>query len=278
MNLIPVAVTFSYVEEEIPPRCRKPRPVRYNDGQMTAHFTVFQENNVDQHAPVAFIDNSKADDGFFAFGPLKYRWFKDQFWTCLPHNDMEPRSRITGKAVYELEAPFNEADFTLSFDCDYYSKTKQEQIDKVTRLEAMYFGIQKADKIEWWLPLQREPRYGIRTFGLGRNHGGTSLFFTCRDDFSEDCMFSLLQRDEAIRGVIRVADDRGDSDDVKHYSDPEYAAHRLRHLEILMPEVFLLNRDQVNRRDSATPKYGSGEISLSVSVSDWDDDWQRLAA
>lgn len=61
-----------------------------------------------------------------------------------------------------------------------------------------------------------EPRYVINTFGLGHNHGGTSLFieYEYNSNISKKNYFSALQRDEAIAYGKSVALGRGDTESV----------------------------------------------------------------
>ena len=75
-----------------------------------------------------------------------------------------------------------------------------------------------------------EPRYCIYTFGLGHNHGGTSLSvdYHYNPNISKSRYFSALQGTEAVEGANRIAQGRGDTKDVGRFK-PE--------IIVFMPEL-----------------------------------------
>lgn len=76
-----------------------------------------------------------------------------------------------------------------------------------------------------------EPRYVVNTFGLGYNHGGTGMFIDeyYNPNISKEAYFSALEKEEAVAYANRVAEARGDTNDVgKFGKDID--------IKVLMPE------------------------------------------
>ena len=80
-----------------------------------------------------------------------------------------------------------------------------------------------------------EPRYVVMTFGLGHNHGGTSMLISYgyNSNISKSNYFNALQRDEAIAYANKVAARRGDTDSVE-----KFGAENIR---VFMPELIRCN-------------------------------------
>lgn len=73
----------------------------------------------------------------------------------------------------------------------------------------------------WWVETV-PPVYHYSTFGLGGNHGGTEFFIGYVDiksihKYARKFYFTPKQREKAIKTVIKVAADRGDTNDVKRF-------------------------------------------------------------
>ena len=73
----------------------------------------------------------------------------------------------------------------------------------------------------WWVETD-PPVYNYNTFGLGHNHGGTGFFIAyvdinSLDKYARKFYFTPKQREKAIKTVIKVAADRGDTNDVKRF-------------------------------------------------------------
>lgn len=81
-----------------------------------------------------------------------------------------------------------------------------------------------------------EPRYVVQTFGLGHNHGGTSLFITeyYNSNIGKDRYFNAMQRAEAIAYGKNVAMRRGDTKDVDRIGQREW-------IDVMMPEMVNVN-------------------------------------
>jgi hypothetical protein len=75
----------------------------------------------------------------------------------------------------------------------------------------------------WWVETD-PPVYNYNTFGLGHNHGGTGFFIgyvdiKSLDKYARKFYFTPKQREKAIKTVIKVAADRGDTNDVKRFQN-----------------------------------------------------------
>ena len=73
----------------------------------------------------------------------------------------------------------------------------------------------------WWVETD-PPVYHYNTFGLGHNHGGTGFFIgyvdiKSLDKYARKFYFTPKQREKAIKTVIKVAAERGDTNDVKRF-------------------------------------------------------------
>lgn len=75
----------------------------------------------------------------------------------------------------------------------------------------------------WWIETD-PPVYNYNTFGLGHNHGGTGFFIgyvdiKSLDKYARKFYFTPKQRVKAIQTVIKVAAERGDTNDVKRFQN-----------------------------------------------------------
>lgn len=81
-----------------------------------------------------------------------------------------------------------------------------------------------------------EPRYVIKTFGLGHNHGGTGMFVEnwYNSNISRERYFSALEGDKAVAYANKVAERRGDTNDVGKFE---------KMIEVLIPEAVSIRPD-----------------------------------
>lgn len=91
-----------------------------------------------------------------------------------------------------------------------------------------------------------EPMYVVNTFGLGHNHGGTSLFVTkdynpniCKDNY-----FNALHREEALEYARKKALGRGDTNSVETLG-------MFDDIKVLMPEM--VHRDPQSEHGGGNP-------------------------
>jgi hypothetical protein len=81
-----------------------------------------------------------------------------------------------------------------------------------------------------------EPRYVSMTFGLGHNHGSTSIMIDNRynSNISKDSYFNALQREEAIKFTKERAIRRGDTNSINRIGESY-------NIEVLIPEAVKCN-------------------------------------
>lgn len=220
-----LTINYSYVEQIIPPRCRKPRPQRFNDG--VAVLTVREVTG--EQAPIAILASEKDFENGTYHEPVAYRWFEGRLWT---DRSVSGGSLSRAKCYPTLGPTLN-----LVSDSPMHSKTdlgiyvcahegKQGVADHLHSAATDWLIIDGK--------LHRtagEPKYVVMTFGMGCNHGGTALMTDYRHNHNieDHAYFSLLELDAAREYTLTVANERGDT--VKVDTDP-----RAR-FEVLKPEV-----------------------------------------
>lgn len=213
-----VTITGGYTVNEIPPRCRKPRPVFY---EATAKVAIPRVDAA--AAPVAFrcheLDEKVKEVRLFnghlyvADGDRKGSVIRpgDINFPAEGHADRD--RRISGHRRCDSEQGFRSA------------------------VAGSLRRFLIVDDQVW--TLTGEPRYDVMTFGLGNNHGGTGLSHTF-DDNPNVAASSYFRADEfesALAYAIEVADRRGDTNDVDRFTNhPD----RYRTIEVLIPEAVTL--------------------------------------
>lgn len=230
-----IKILFSYVENEIPHRCRLARPVRYHDGEIELDIPEIESNE----APVAIRSNGKTniDDTPFQ---LEYNWWKNRLWTNVESDGIEPCfDKETKVPTHFLQYPSTldlRSDSRLeNFDFGIYlanaSSSKQQAINYLKEWSSDQLIIDG----NRYQPTG-EPRYVVMTFGLGRNHGATACMMDARKNpnIGDSAYFNLLERDKAIERATEVAMNRGDSKSLP------IAPHGPS-WEVLIPEAIRLN-------------------------------------
>lgn len=76
-----------------------------------------------------------------------------------------------------------------------------------------------------------EPVWGVTTFGLGRNHGGTGLFITNPSRINKG--FNLVDKDKAIAEAYEIAINRGDTKSAERFKIGLFETYDA---EVLKPE------------------------------------------
>lgn len=203
-----VHLTINYSHMEIPPRCRKARLV---DHQTKGVWKVPIIDPAD--APVVFtIAPSFEDD---VHGPRIIRQIAGKLYA--PENKrVDQGPTVPGSARFPDHR---------SVDLYEVSDTSGEAL--LHEAASDVHATRLAEKViidgEVWA-LCGEPRYTVMTFGLGGNHGGTSLMLDFYDNpnIRGDSYFRADEFDEAIACAIETADNRGDSNDVQRFrNNPE---------------------------------------------------------
>ena len=104
-------ILFSYHENVIPPKCRKPRLVRFDDGEFTIKIPEVSASD----APVAIRAK-----GEFIHRPdksytLEYRWWNGQLWSAKNIDGVEPRGRTSRQDDWDYPAWPSELDLRSEY-------------------------------------------------------------------------------------------------------------------------------------------------------------------
>ncbi|AET95357.1 hypothetical protein BSFA1_81020 (plasmid) [Burkholderia sp. SFA1] len=77
MNITQTKILFSYTESVTPPKCRKPRDMRFHDGVVDVDIRYVTKDE----APVALVHRKYDYDGKTVLDTAEYRWFEERLWT-----------------------------------------------------------------------------------------------------------------------------------------------------------------------------------------------------
>lgn len=204
---------YQYTEERIPPRCRKSRRVT-----MDAVLRVTIREAAPSQAPVAIIEHGHtfAKNGDWRRYSKVYRAYKGKLFVRLRDRDGKPE-RI------EAPPPGHEGRWQAC-------QSQAERVKSIREWARNHILIRG----QAWEAIG-EPRFRIATFGLGRNHSGTSLL-TANDynsNVANHCYFRADQFEQAVAAAERVALARGDTKSVPIRPSTRY--------KVLMPQVLRLN-------------------------------------
>lgn len=240
-----VQALFSYTENVIPPRCRKARQIRKNDGVVQIEIPEV----TGEEAPVAIRSSghfmSRQDVSF----SVDYRWFNGCLWTADNLDGAEPRRRSCGhddenwpawKEEIDVRGEYGNSNHEYGYS-DQRSMSKSEIEAAIRELQAKHLIIDGIAHRK-----AGEPRYVAMTFGLGRNHGGTALVIDAmyNSNLSRSSYFNLLHREEAIALATKFAQERGDDESlpiVPHGPD----------WEILIPKAIQVKSGDPEKDDTA---------------------------
>jgi len=189
-----VTVKYEYVEGYLP--TKRHRKLRYRDAEGETVVTVKEVPK--EEAPVAFVVTGLLD------GEKEYRLWNEKLWTPVMW-----ASRVCGKkGLYPLEEFLKSIQYYNPYK---FHKTKEEAIAEKEGYASSHLIIEGIVYEQ-----ASEPRYVINTFGLGHNHGGTSLFVTdyYNSNIGKNRYFNALEREKAIAEGKRIAQRRGDTKSV----------------------------------------------------------------
>lgn len=176
-------------------------------------YLVFRVHDYEVHAEGIQVTDYRMYDGQLYRPSLRGRYFN-----C---NDAEYRLPVLGSEIADKLHVLCSRDFSKSEVAMKY----QEEADRYLIIDGVVW--EKAS----------EPFYYVETFGLGNNHGGTSLLIDrngrCTDYYHT---YSALQREEAVNAAIQVALDRGDTDAVPCLQKND------RYIEVINPDVVHFQR------------------------------------
>lgn len=234
-----INIEYKYQEGYLPtPRCRK---LRYRNVEDTMEITI--NEITEQEAPVALYVR-KHDDT-----KEEYRLYNNKLWTKLywreKHCDKEGLM------------PLTEIHWYIRGIHDYWNHSKEEVMESYIKDAKKYLVIDGILYKE-----TGEPRYVSMTFGLGHNHGGTSLMIDNRynSNISKNSYFNALQKEEAVRVTKERAMRRGDTESIDRIG-------KSYDIEVLIPEAVKCN-PQLEAGDGdpfLNKLYGITELSSSTT-------------
>ena len=193
------------------------RSQKYAFDEVEGEFKVNVVSLTANEAPVAF---RLSDYSHESKGITEIRWYQGQLWCKF-----------------------------IQYNCDT-GEYEQAQAEDLPRIVSSVFGVPHGharsrevlmkkyrDEAKRYLLIDGavwgetgEPRYVVNTFGLGHNHGGTGLFV--REYYNENIpasnYFSALDGDKAVSYANKVAERRGDTNDVGKFE---------KMIEVLIPEA-----------------------------------------
>jgi len=226
-----LSIPYIYTEKIVPKRCRKPRSVQFPESISLTFREVTKEQ-----APVAFISSFTEYDENLTRAKKEYRFYKNKLYVKYKE------SRVSGGDYFSQTASeFSNDPYPYSLDQRFSSSygwygypsnlSKQENRLKILDWAKTVLFI---DGERW--ELSSEPRYLVMTFGLGCNHGGTSLSTSeyYNQNIPNKNYFRIDQFDSAVKYATKVALGRGDDRSVPF--DNEYVTR----FEILIPEAVRL--------------------------------------
>lgn len=273
-----VKILFSFYEEIVPPRCRKPRPVLFTDGETEIEIREVSANE----APVAMIGRGEVGYGDKA-KPFEvvYRWWEQCLWCAINTDHGKPRGRYSGRdnydwptwpSVVDLRDTYQNSsyDFWLKVP-DFYRSTTRDKVEACLQSQANSHLL--IDGVPY-RPVG-EPRYVVMTFGLGQNHGGTAVMQDSyyNSNIANSSYFNLFDRDKAIALATEIATERGDDKSLPITPHgPEW--------EILIPEAiqlcpaeqhgdgdpFLNSLNAITQATGGAPVGGLMAMALAVST------------
>lgn len=203
-----IEIEIEFHEQEIPPRCRKPRPVGHKEKVNVKIKEVSTEE-----APIAFRVGSLKER------PVEVRLYKEQLYK---------EARITfynGKESEEY--PFEKIPWESVFRRYWRENlTKAEYIAHLKMTSREYLIVNNILYRRCW-----EPYYEITTFGFGGC--GTAIFPEyCGKSRKEVSGYSALDKALAIEDAIIIAKSRHDENSIESIKQLSQGT-----IEVLIPEA-----------------------------------------
>ena len=230
-------IKFSYTENIIPPRCRKPRAVKFNDGVITVNIREIKAED----APVAFkVKEFEREEVLVRLykGKLYRQWQdrKQSFYENdhrMPDGDNGPLwVNYTDKWLTDYKGARTDGGI-LSW---HISRSTSDYITRDENESRIKINADRYAVIDGYIYEKcGEPFYFCRTFGLGRNHGGTGFFIGWQDrlDRKRKSLYGYTPLDKAlaIQKAVDVALRRGDTESVDGIKNTSY------NIDVLIPRA-----------------------------------------
>lgn len=243
-----IKVAYEYTKDWVPPRCRKPRRGSFSD---TTTVTIQEVSAVEApwacvvHGHRRYFDEVPINalrhyNGKFYERAMtdmhidRKHYAKDSYgnpyWWC----DYETE-RIYQRRGMRVEDVTNELS-RLARSLNYAEQ--DHVVDSLNEWADSYLIVNG----ELWHKVG-EPMYCIYTFGLGHNHGGTSLSvdFSYNDNISHERYFNANDFESAANRFFEIALGRGDTESA-HFKAAELASGDLwDYIEVVDPTTFTHN-------------------------------------
>lgn len=207
-----VIIKESYYAAYIP----SARSQKYAFDEVRGEIKVSVPSVTDQEAPVAF---RLSDYHHTEEHHTEIRLWGGRLWRQVQLNDIESGRKFEPVKAERLAG-------MLRPNLPYGHSRSRELCVKKYREEAKRYLV--IDGMLW--QKTGEPRYVVNTFGLGHNHGGTGLFVEeyYNENIPASNYFSALDGDKAVAYANKVAERRGDTNDVGKFE---------KMIEVLIPEA-----------------------------------------
>lgn len=213
MKNFAINFTGTYTRDEVPPRCRKPRPITH-EASAQVEVPILAAGD----APVAFRVRG-VEDTVREIRTVDGRLFSPY----LPHaHQTEPS--LPGSVHFPQDA-----DVTRHRRLYLHAESEDEFHEGV---EAYFGQFRIIDGVVW--EEAAEPAYLVATFGLGGN-GSVGLMVSDRKDHGT--LFRADEFETARAWADEVARNLGDRS--SRYEDPRFA-ERYRAIEVLAPDAVTL--------------------------------------
>jgi len=192
------------------------RSQKYAFDEVEGEIKVSVPSVTAEEAPVAF---RLSDYSHKSEGNTELRWYDGKLWRRMTQNDC----RCGGD---QSDVKADELARKISPSMPHsYARSRELCIRKYREAAKDFLLV---DGSVW--RRSGEPRYVVNTFGLGHNHGGTGLFVEeyYNENIAASNYFSALDGDKAVAYANKVAERRGDTNDVGKFE---------KMIEVLIPEA-----------------------------------------
>jgi len=194
------------------------RSQKYAFDEVEGEIKVSVPSVTADEAPVAF---RLSDYSHKSKGITEIRWYQGQLWRRMTQND-----RRSGGDQSDVKPDELPRVVRMVYGIPHSIAKTRELLQRKFRESAKNYIL--IDGAVW--TVTGEPRYVVNTFGLGHNHGGTGLFVEeyYNENIAASNYFSALDGDKAVAYANKVAERRGDTNDVGKFE---------KMIEVLIPEA-----------------------------------------
>ena len=179
------------------------RSQKYAFDEVEGEFKVSIPSVTADEAPVAF---RLSDYSHKSKGITEIRWYQGQLWhKFIQHNcDTREYEQAQTEDLPRIVSSVSGVPHGRSRSREVLMKKYREEAKRYLLIDGAVWGE------------SGEPRYVVNTFGLGHNHGGTGLFVEeyYNHNIPNTNYFSALDGDAAVAYANKVAERRGDTNDV----------------------------------------------------------------